>query len=285
MRRCLILAPLLLAACSEQTGFLPGKASFSPSALDFGVVSVTDARTLSFELINQGQTAYVLADIQVVDDPRGVWSVAVQPELRAGLGPGDRSRIDVTYRPCPEAWLGHQLDPNYDLARCPSAPDAADLVVTGGEGSAWLPITGTPGLPPVVELLCPRTVGADGCPGELYDAAPCTSLRFGTIGLGKSCEAEIEVVSRSRDGARTADLLLQDALLRVRALGTDTPYTGAEAGFELLDEAGQAIAPTADAPIVVSIPEGAAEGRLRMKVRYTTALDGVLAGTLRGVTV
>lgn len=280
LRRLAPAALLLAIACSDDPGFAPASARYSPEVLDFGVVSVAGERTLTFEVTNSGQVAYRIVDAAVPEDPRGLFRVEVPDSLRDGLAPGATAELAVTYRACPEAWQGDAPDPGFALEQCPTEVAAADLVITDESEGRRLPLTGAPGLPPRAELYCPRAIDADGCPMSLDETVRCTSLRFGSIGLGKTCEATIEVVNRRRAGAQTADLLVQDALLRVRTIEDPQMYDGLDAGFELLDVDGQPVDPSAEAPLVVAIPTGADEGRLRLRVRYTSRLGGVLAGDL-----
>lgn len=272
------LAPwLLLLGCTESSQSLPNfGAEYSPDMLDFGVVAVAGQRSLLLDVHNVGGQPYVLTGVRVLDDPRGKWQVQLPDALQDGLLPGARAQIEVTYRPCPEAWMQGTLDPAYDLAGCPTSADAGQLLIEASVNSGQVALLGSPGLPAQAELFCARTVGADGCPGPIETAAPCTALLFERIGLAKSCDVELEIVNRRQGGGVTADLLVEDISVKLRELQSGLPFEGAR--FEILSADGDPVSPSDTQPLVVSIAAGEDSGRLRLILRYTTLDEGVFSG-------
>lgn len=274
MRR---LFPLLLfaSACADSGASLNAQAQYSPSVLDFGVVAVDQERTLRVTISNPGMEVLKIEDAALVEDLGGAFRIlSINPVVM----PGGTGTLTVAYRPCPQAWLGTAVNPAFSLDQCPTEPQAGTLLVSTGVGRDPLTLRGTPGLAPIAELYCPREIGPDGCPGPVDRNQPCASLSFGIIGLGLSCEAEIEVVNRGRPGGRTGDLLVQDALLRVQDPMTGEPIDGVSAGFELMTQDGLPLQPSAREPWVIPIAEGEEEGRRSFKVRYTTLREGLLVG-------
>jgi len=272
------LFPLLLVTslcCADGASDLAGQPEFSPVALDFGTVAVQTERTLTVQVINRGPTPLEFTNAEVRDDPRGLWRVLrISPQV----APGATGTVDVAYRACPEAWTAGSVNPAFDLTDCLGREEVGSLLLTTAKTTYTLPLSGAPGLAPIAELYCPREVGPDGCPGPIERNAPCSSVHFGYIGLGLSCDAEIEVVNRRRDGARTGDLLVQGTSLRLLGPDDDGPVDGESLGFAFITEAGQPLNASAAQPLTVAIPEGEDEGRVRMKLRFTNQVEGLLAG-------
>ncbi len=160
-------APLLLIfGCTESSLALPGfGAQYTPETLDFGVVTVGGQRQLWLDVHNSGEQPYVVTAARVLNDPRGKWQVQLPEILQQGLPAGADAQIRVTYRACPDAWDQDRRDLAYDLAQCPTAADAGQLLIEAGVNSGQAALLGAPGLPARAELFCARTVGTDGCPG------------------------------------------------------------------------------------------------------------------------
>lgn len=274
MRR---LLPLLVwaTACSDPSAGLSPQIQYSPSQLDFGTVAVNEQRTLRVQMSYSGQGPVQVQDAIVAEDRDSAWQVlSISPVLRTGV----QSVLTMVYRPCPAAWVGATVNPSFDLTQCPTQPQTGTVLITTDLGSDALSVRGAPGLAPIAELYCPSEIGTDGCPGPIDRNQPCTRLNYGIIGLGLSCEAELEIINRRRGSVRTGDLLVQSALLTVGNPVSGDTLQGTGAGFEVLTPDAQPLHPSAANPVIISIPDGEDEARFPFKIRYTTRLQGLMIG-------
>jgi hypothetical protein len=277
MLTALALSALPRCACDEAEQFIPGARYEPDTLLDFGEVSVADEKTLSIVVRSNGSASLRIADAQV-EGAAEKFTVNVFQDLVDGLAPGRTSTITVSYRPCPDAWVGNSLKEDFDYNTCPGSPDAADLVITDNtpQGSARITLSGQPVQPPVITVLCP--VGA-ACGVDEPNMTECNGMAFGTVAAGDTpCDLIIEVQNAWRNDKPVGDLSIERMEVVVKKLDDGRFYSAAEAGFSLVDLGGSPLNVDTASPFVVAITDGATEGSKRFKIRFS----GIQTGLFRG---
>lgn len=288
----LLTAALLLGAasrcnCDDEGAFLPG-AAYEPlgqmgTLLDFGRVAVSSQKKLDIRVTSTGRAALEVMRASVDPAFERVFLIELGPSLD-GLSPGQTSSISVTFRPCPDAWNGNQLNESYDLANCPSTPAVTELNVVDNtpEGGAQITLSGQPAQAPVIEVACaPANDQACGDTSvDLSNVNNCVVLRFGDVTLGSTpCDLVFEIRNKERDGKETGDLNIEKVEIRVQQPGTGNPIVdGKTVGFSILNLDGTPLDVSPDNMLSIPIPQGSNQGIVRLKARF----DGSGSGIWRG---
>jgi hypothetical protein len=276
----LAASALTRCSCEEETDFTPG-ATFTPTDVDFGPVSVASEKTVVVRVRSDGGGAYKIA-AAVLEADQEKFRFRLDPALSEGLALGRTATIAVTYRPCPAAWDGDVLRRDFDFDGCPTGPEAGDLKITDNsrEQSRTLGLSGQPVQPPVATLFCAsggsRACNTDPGPNDLRE---CNGISFGTVAFDDPpCDQTFEIRNTLRRDRPVGDLVIERFEVKVREINDDVTVDGAQAGFELLDAEGRPLAVDAANPFVVSIPVGGTVGARRFKLRF----KGSRVGTWRG---
>lgn len=295
LRRLPFLMAVLLSASTlvrcecETDEFFPGATLTPDSVLSFGEVAVSREKTLSIQVRSNGSAAYIITDgsLSAAPNTRNQWRVSPDPRLLMGLTPGKTTTISVTYRPCPEAWVGDQVNLEYNFDNCPTSADAADLtfVDNSREQSRRINLSGQPVAPPNVTVYCPTTGSCNNPNPQLVE---CNGMSFGTVLSGETpCDLIIEVRNEWENGRPAGELSVDrlEVLVQDFNLGQSAPIlNGAELGFKILDEAGAPLVVDSEAPFVVAADPIAMEGKKRFKLRFTGERTGLWRGEARSMT-
>ncbi|MBK8014046.1 MAG: choice-of-anchor D domain-containing protein [Deltaproteobacteria bacterium] len=301
----LCLGALPRCQCEEDQAFVPS-ASFDPaSVLDFGDVPVDGERTLDVLVRSTGSASFCVTpsfsasearaedcvpeELGHLDQAGCPWRYDFDAALLEGLAPSATATISVTYRPCPEAWDGDTLKPDFDLSACNPNSESGELTIVE-EGRACsatkngrrsLSLLGRPVFQPSASVFCP-TGGGQDCSAQDPTLVACSTLFFGEVGSGEPpCDLVVEVKNRWRDGRPVAPLQIDRVEIWVNELNEAenlAPREGAEAGFSVRDLTGARREISAEAPVVVPIEPNATTGAARFKVRF----DGTKAGVWTG---
>lgn len=287
-RRLPLLAGLALAAgtlcrCDcETTEFFPGATLTPESVLPFGDVSVSSEKTLTIQVRSNGSAAYIITQgsVSVTNNARNQWRVSPDPKLLMGLAPGKTTTISVTYRPCPEAWVGEQVNLNYNFDTCSTTADSADLefVDNSRDQNRRISLSGQPVAPPNAAVWCPTGNGCNNAGAQLVE---CNGMSFGTVNYGETpCDLVIEVQNEWENGRPAGELSIDRMEVLVADFGTpgSPNVNGADIGFEILDEAGAPLVVDSDSPFVVAADPIAMKGKKRFKLRFTGARTGLWRG-------
>lgn len=281
----LIAGALPRCNCDEVDEFIPA-ANYTPEkVLDFGGVAVSSEKTLNISVLSNGRAALILSGVNPTPDNadiRAKWNIAPMADLMDGLAPGRTSSIAVTYRPCPAAWTGDQINNNFDFDTCPSAPDQIDLVIVDNTrlGGVTITLSAQPVQSPKIEIYCGR--GSGHCNDDTVELSECVSLSFGTVSSADTaCDLIFEVRNTKRDGKPTGALKIDRLDVQVFDINAAQPrpqIAGAAVGFSIVDMAGNVVSVDPDNPLTVEIPEGASTGAVRMKARFRGTTLGIWRG-------
>ncbi|MBI2374478.1 MAG: choice-of-anchor D domain-containing protein [Deltaproteobacteria bacterium] len=294
------LGALVRCECDEPQEFRPA-ATYQPGdVLDFGVVSVRSEKTLPIKVTSNGRAALTIDFLASTIDPEsrdarvtpdvGPFLVLFSADLES-LAPGRSSTIAVTYRPCPAAWEGGwdgaRIKDGFDFGTCPDRPEQVTFTVrdntrqTETEGGIPIQISGRPGQPPALDLVCQAGRGHCNELPDLASALGCVSLTFGEVNAaGMPCDLALEVRNKKRNGKDTGDLVIER--MEILVFDAQDPNqalrSGAEVGFSVLDESGTPLLVDSDHPLVVGIPVGQAEGKKRLTARFSGSTPGDWVG-------
>lgn len=158
-------------------------------------------------------------------------------------------------------------------------PDAA-------ERDASVPDIRTQGAFPHLEFSCAAPTSACGDRDPPMDT--CNGLNLGEVGpTDPPCDRVLEIKNVQRDGLPTRDLVIDRLEILVKDFNRDlrqSPMTGARVGLSLraIDGTPRPIDP--QWPLVVSIPPGEVEGRVRLWVRFSGQEVGLFRGERAGGT-
>lgn len=288
----LVAASLARCSCEEIQEFRPS-ARYTPLdedqsdlVLNFGNVAVNQEKKLDIRVLSDGSAALIVNSASRVPDnaeTQAIFAVNVQEDLTTGLRPAVTSSISVTYRPCPAAWTGNQINPDFDFNTCPSARQQITLAVVDNTRLAGVEIVvaGQPVQAPSIEVLCGR--GAGHCNDADVEMQECVSLSFGTVSsAAPACDLWFEIRNVKRGGKETGPLNVERLEILAFDINEPEPRTvraGRDIGFSLLDMAGNPLAIDSGNPLVVEIPPGTADnGSVRIRARF----DGTTLGVWRG---
>ncbi len=279
---------LVRCSCEEDPVFVPGVVYEPDQTLNFGEVAVDREATLSIRVISNGGAALKISQLTFPGETKpeldklafenqicapDAACTALKPELLAGIAPNTTSSISVTYRPCPAAWDGDTIKPDFDFAACPSTPDEVTMVINDNsrEQTHTITITGQPALQPQIKVFCNRSGSQCNQPINAAAVTECNSLSFGSVTAGETpCDIELELRNLRRNGP-TGPLHVERLDLYVTNLSDLTAQRdGREVGFSFLDEGGQPLA----LPIEVPIAVGATMGSKKIKVRFNGSGNG-----------
>lgn len=285
-----LLSASTLVRCECETNeFFPGATLTPDSVLSFGEVAVSTEKTLSIQVRSNGSAAYKItqAALKPGQNERSQWRVTPDPLLMIGLTPGKTTTISVTYRPCPEAWVGDQVNLEYNFDNCPTNPDAGDLEIVDNsrEGNRQINLSGQPVAPPNVTVYCPASGGCNNPNPQLVE---CNGMSFGTVLSGETpCDLIIEVRNEWENGRPAGDLSVDrmEVLVKDFNIVTGAPIlNGADLGFKILDEAGAPLLVDSQNPFVVASDPLAMEGKKRFKLSFTGERTGLWRGEAASMT-
>jgi len=288
-----LFASMTLARCDceEIQEFFPA-AAYSPDVLNFGDVAVNTEKSLDIRVTSNGSAGLIISQYSFPGAPAAslgkfkfekqaclpdATCTALKPEFTTGISPGKTSSITVTYRPCPDAWTGDQLKPDFDFNTCPTGLDQIDMQILDNtrEQNHKITITAQPAQQPNIAVRCARTMKCNTANDVAVE--DCTSLSFGTVTFGdQPCDIVVELQNSRTAGKPTGPLHVDR--MDVYVVNTEmlnTQIDGKDVGFSFFDLDGTT--PLA-LPIEVPIPTGGMTGTKRFKMRFTGARDGTWFG-------
>ncbi|MFO0724906.1 MAG: choice-of-anchor D domain-containing protein [Myxococcota bacterium] len=289
-------------SCEEAEVFVPGVTYEPGTVLSFGEVSVASEKTLAIKVISNGRAALKISSATfgtatteqlrrfLIEGKACTGDMECASNLKPGLvdpgvTPGLTSTITVTYRPCPDAWNGNLLKPNYNFDSCPNAPDQVEmqLIDNSRESNHKIVLSGTPALVPDVSIACMQGGGHCGDSTSMLNS-PCTFLVFGDVTAGdRACDLTVEIRNSRRNGKPTGELSLERIDLRLKSTepGMENMlFDGKDNGFTVLDDTGAPVT----YPITVPIPAGANVGSKKLIVRFDGSGAGQWVGTMTSST-
>lgn len=286
-------AALVRCSCEEDPVFVPGVAYEPGDTLNFGEVSVDQELTLDITVRSNGGAALVISSLTFPGaDPTMLGKFAfegqacapdaactsLKPDLLAGVAPSSTSSISITYRPCPDAWNGDALKPDYDFSTCPTGNDVVEMTINDNsrDQTRTITLTGQPAQQPDIQVLCNNSANQCGKSIDPMFVGQCNTLSFGSVTAGgMPCDIEIEVRNVRRQGKPTGALIVERVDILVATI--DPPITqvdGRTVGFTLLDSAGAPLV----FPVTVPIAVGQPQGSQRFKVRFDGSGNGLWLG-------
>jgi hypothetical protein len=297
----LLSAGILVRCNCEEEQFLPSVTYdpfpfvMSPSEapgteLVFGDVSVNSEKTLAIRVQSNGRAPVNIVGTTLdTSSAQGTWTVKVEDDLAppGGIAPGRTSTISVTFRPCPAAWNGNELKPEFDFNTCPGEGQAGDLDVTDNTrlGTATFGLSGRPVQPPIASVWCP--VGPN-CGEANPQLRECNGVTFGSVSAGEEpCDLVIEIRNNWRDNKPVGDLEIQQIEVLVQDYCCGDPgaiVAGEDVGFTIQDMNGNDLTPDPGRPFVVPISPGGTEGMNRFKFVFSGARTGIWRGQLSNMT-
>lgn len=158
----------------------------------------------------------------------------------------------------------------------------ADLAPDAAERDASIPDIRTEGALPQMEFSCAAPGSACGDLDPPMDT--CNGLSLGEVGrTDPPCDRVLEIKNLQRDGLPTRDLVIDQLEILVKDFNhglRSPPLTGAMVGLSLraIDGTPRPIDP--QWPLVVSIPPGEVEGRVRLLVRFSGDEVGLFRGEM-----
>lgn len=269
---------LVRCDCEDAPTFSAGAVYDPASQLSFGSVNVASEKTMAISVTSNGTAGLTIIDQLVTGDDDGVFTVTVEDDLLGALTLGQTSTVTVTYRPCPAAWSGNQLNESYDLTQCPGADVAATLQIVDNtpDGGTSILLTGEPVQPPQASFACVANPGSCNMPNATL-SSPCNILQFGDLQSGDSaCELYLEVTNSNRAGAKVAPLTISNAEILLREASSNELVSTEDAGFSLLDASGAELT----FPQVIEVEEGASSATTRYTVRFSGQRPGGFIGTV-----
>lgn len=280
---------LINCSCEEEEGFIPA-ATYRPNGeagtdLVFGPVSVNTEKTIPLLVDSNGRAPLAVIAANIVSGSQdGTWRVEVSEELdeMVGLRPGSTATISVTFRPCPDAWNGDQINPDFDFNQCPGDRQAGDLNITDNtrEGAATFGLFGQPVQPPVAEVWCPV---ANDCGVAEPQLRQCNGVTFGAVSSNQEpCDLVMELRNFWRNDKPVGELQIEkiEVLVQDYCCGDPGPIIpGNEIGFTLQTMDGASLNPDSGSPLVVDAPQTASEPAT---TRFKFVFDGSRTGIWRG---
>lgn len=273
--------------CGEDPVFLPSPNYTPATVLDLGDVSVDSEKTVGITVRNDGSAAYNIVELveQFDADDTGKWTIVVDDAFTTGLSPSQTATITVTYRPCPDAWQGNDVNPDL-LPDCPGDPDSGVLSITDNstEGNREITVAAQPVQAPTVTIRCPVTMGGVQCNVDEPNMQVCNGILFGAVTAGGDpCDLIIEIENEWRNDKPVGTLSVDGVTIEVRDLDEDPANAptieGEEVGFSIRDLDGNPLDISAANPLEVPIDAGGTSGTRRFKLRF----DGGAAGAWGGL--
>lgn len=272
--------------CSEPETFLPSPLYTPMNVLDLGDVSVDTEKTVGITVLNDGRAAYTIIELveQFDADDSGKWTIVVDSDLTVGLAPSQTATITVTYRPCPTAWIGDEVNPDL-LEDCPGDPDSGLLSITDNsrEGSREITLAAQPVQAPTVKIRCPVAAGGVQCNVDEPNLQECNGILFGAVTAGDTpCDLVIEIENAWRNDKPVGTLQVDGITIEVRNLDADPnaapTVDGADVGFNVVDLDGNPLEVSAANPFEVPVPAGQTSGKKRFKLRFDGTTSGFWGG-------
>lgn len=295
-RRPLYTALFLLSAgtlincsCEEEEGFIPA-ATYRPNGaagtdLVFGPVSVNSEKTIPLLVDSNGRAPLAVIAANIVSGSQnGTWRVEVPEDLdeMVGLRPGSTATITVTFRPCPDAWEGDEINQDFDFNLCPGDRQAGDLNITDNTraGAATFGLFGQPVQPPVAEVWCPV---ANNCGEADPQLRQCNGVTFGAVSSNQEpCDLVMELRNFWRNDKPVGQLEIEriEVLVQDYCCGDPGPIIpGEDIGFTIQTMDGAPLNPNSGSPLVVDTPQTASEPAT---TRFKFVFDGSRTGIWRG---
>ena len=184
-----VILSVALFACGQSNGSRPQRSvSFEPSFLNFEGVSVRGQRAMALLMTPHGDDF----DITNISTTSGKFRFSVSDSIRGGLANGETGLIEVLYRPCPEAWSGENLIPDFDFSLCNRREDEGRIrIVDGRNGWAGeVALLGKPAEPGVLRVTCEVAQG-DCAQAKVVSSPSCSGIDFGSLTKDESCQIEV----------------------------------------------------------------------------------------------